>query len=183
MTWTERLQTERLVLRRPVHGDAAAVFDEYARDREVTRYLTWRPHATLDDTRSFLLRCDDGWDSGTDLTWALSFAGNDHVIGMIGLRPRGHKPDIGYVLSRRYWGQGLMPEAAAALVHMAFRDPSVYRVWALCDVENRASARVMEKVGMTHEGILRRWIVHPNVSPHPRDVHCYALVRNAGGAP
>jgi hypothetical protein len=53
----------------------------------------------------------------------------------------------------------------------------IFRVWALCDVDNLASARVMEKVGMQREGILRRWILHPNLSDEPRDVYCYSVVK------
>lgn len=96
---------------------------------------------------------------------------------MVGVRPRGHKLDVGYVLARPYWGRGLMSEACAAVVDIAFSDPAVHRVWAVCDVDNHASTRVMEKAGMTREGVLRRWIVHPNVSSQPRDVYCYARVR------
>jgi ribosomal-protein-alanine N-acetyltransferase len=181
MLWPERLVTDRLVLRRPVADDAAALFEEYARDAEVTRYLTWRPHARLDDTQAFLARCESGWKAESDLTWALTFPDADRLIGMIGLRPRGHMADIGYVLARPYWGHGLMPEAGRAILDVALGDPAVHRVWAVCDVENRASARVMEKIGMTHEGMLRRWIVHPNISTLPRDVHCYARIRDNGG--
>lgn len=53
--------------------------------------------------------------------------------------------------------------------------PGVHRVCAYCDVDNAASARVMEKVGMVHEGTLRRWAIHPNVSDSPRDVLVYVV--------
>jgi [ribosomal protein S5]-alanine N-acetyltransferase len=182
MHWPERFQTERLVLRRPTAGDARAIFEEYAQDAEVSRYLMWRPHSDLDETIAFLARCQIGWDGGNDLSWAITLAGDDRTVGMIGARPRGHMADIRYVLARRLWGQGIVAEAARAVVKTALRDPSVHRVWAVCDVENRASARVLEKVGMTHEGVLRKWIVHPNISPSPRDVHCYARLRSDGGA-
>jgi [ribosomal protein S5]-alanine N-acetyltransferase len=181
MIWPERFVTDRLVLRRPVASDAPVLFEEYAQDPTVTRHLTWRPHARLDESRSYLARCEAGWNSGTDLTWALTLAGSDRLIGMIALRPRGHMADIGYVLARAHWGKGLMSEAGRAIVDWALGNPAVHRVWAVCDIENRASARVMEKLGMTHEGVLRRWIVHPNISPLPRDVHCYARVRETAG--
>jgi len=48
---------------------------------------------------------------------------------------------------------------------------------AVCDVENIASARVMEKAGLSREGVLRRWLVHPNLGPEPRDCYGYARVR------
>jgi [ribosomal protein S5]-alanine N-acetyltransferase len=176
--WPDSLTTERLLLRPPVDADASAVFERYARDPDVTRHLTWRPHTSPSETRDFLAHCRAGWESGSDLTWALTLrGGDDRPIGMIGLRPRGFKPDLGYVLAKPYWGQGLMTEAGRAIVSLAFSDPGVHRVWAVCDVENRASSRVLEKLGLTREGVLRRWIIHPNVSDEPRDCFCYARVR------
>ena len=182
MKWPERIQTERLVLRRPVADDARAIFEEYAQDAEVSRYVMWRPHSDISETIAFLARCQTGWDLGSDIAWAITLTGDDRLVGMIAVRPRGHMADIGYVLARRLWGRGIVAEAARAIVDAALRDPKIYRVWAVCDVENRASARVMEKIGMTHEAVLRKWIIHPNVSPAPRDVHCYARLRSDGGA-
>jgi RimJ/RimL family protein N-acetyltransferase len=67
-----------------------------------------------------------------------------------------------------------MTEALSAAVAWARTMPRIRRVWAVCDVDNRASARVMEKAGLVFEGVLRRWAVHPNISPVPRDCTCYA---------
>ncbi|HEV2121292.1 MAG TPA: GNAT family protein, partial [Chloroflexota bacterium] len=64
-----------------------------------------------------------------------------------------------------------------APVAWALSEPSVHRVWATCDVENTASRRVLEKLGFELEGTLRRWAVHPNISPMPRDSHCYSRIR------
>ena len=177
MSWPESLRTDRLVLRRPVDADAIAIFDGYAQDPEVVRYLMWRPHASIEQTRAYLGIVQHGWDSATELTWAITRRGEDRLIGMIAARPRGFKCDLGYVLARAYWGQGVVAEAGRAVVDLALADPGVYRVWAVCDVDNRASVRVMEKLGMQREGVLRRWVVHPNISPEPRDSLCYARVR------
>jgi RimJ/RimL family protein N-acetyltransferase len=70
-----------------------------------------------------------------------------------------------------------MPEAARAIVDWGLSQNAIFRIWALCDVDNLASARVMEKIGMEKEGILRRCIIHPNVSDDPRDVYCYSMVK------
>ncbi len=96
---------------------------------------------------------------------------------MVACRPEGHKAELGYVLARSYWGNGYMTEAVSAVVDWLLSVPEVHRVWAVCDTANLASARVMEKVGMTREGILKRWTVHPNVSSEPRDCFVYARVR------
>jgi RimJ/RimL family protein N-acetyltransferase len=70
-----------------------------------------------------------------------------------------------------------MTEAVKRLIATAFEDAAVYRVWAVCDVDNLASARVMEKSGMQREGLLRRWSIHPTIGAEPRDSFCYSIVR------
>jgi len=70
-----------------------------------------------------------------------------------------------------------MSEALGALVNWVSAQPGIYRLWALCDVENIASARVMEKVGMQREGVLHRLLIHPAVSDKPRGCYCYALAK------
>ena len=99
------------------------------------------------------------------------------LIGMIGLKVDGHKAELGYVLARAYWNTGYMTEAARAVVKWALEQKGIYRVWAVCDVENQPSARVMEKIGMQREGVLRRWIMHPNRSDEPRDCYCYSMTK------
>ena len=183
MNWPESITTDRLTLRPPVETDARAIFDGYAQDSAVVRYLIWRPHTHIGETHEYLAHCRAGWDTRSDFTWALTLHGDDRLIGMIGLRPHGHKPDLGYVLAKAYWGRDLMTEAGRAIVRLAFSDPTVYRVWATCDVDNSASSRVLEKLGMTREGVLRRWTFHPNVGDEPRDSYCYARVRPSGAPP
>jgi ribosomal-protein-alanine N-acetyltransferase len=106
---------------------------------------------------------------------------DDRPFGMVELRPGGHRAEIGYVLARPWWGRGLMTEAARAVVEWALDQPAIYRVWAVTDVDNVGSARVLEKVGMDREGLLRSWLIHPSLSAEPRDCWCYARVRPRTG--
>ncbi len=96
---------------------------------------------------------------------------------MIEVRFEGHRADFGYVLGRAHWGLGYMSEALGTLVAWALSLPEIRRAQAFCDIDNHASARVMEKAGMRFEGVLHRWSVHPNISPEPRDCRVYAKVR------
>jgi RimJ/RimL family protein N-acetyltransferase len=176
MTPPEVFETERLVLRRPRLDDAEAIFANYAHDPEVTRYLTWAPHLDVSQTRAFMASCLAAWEAGTAYEWALTRHGDDTVIGMVALRLNGHKADLGYVLARAYWGQGLVTEAVQAVVDWACAQPEIYRVWAVCDVHNPASARVMEKVGMVYEGTLKRWTHRPG-NDVPSDCLCYAKTK------
>lgn len=93
------------------------------------------------------------------------------------MHPRGFKVALGYVLAKAYWGKGYMTEAAQTIADWAMAQPEIYRVWAVCDADNPASARVMEKIGMTFEGRMRRDIVHPNISEEPQDTLVYAIVK------
>jgi RimJ/RimL family protein N-acetyltransferase len=178
----ERFETERLRLHPPATEDAAAIFATYARDPEVTRYLTWRPHTSPDDTLEFLKYCADGWVKSGPFTWVITLRESGRLAGAIELRPQGHRVELGYVLGRAYWGRGLMTEAVRAVTDWALAQADIYRVWAVCDVANHASARVLEKAGMQREGLLRAWSLHPNAGTAPRDCWCYARAKEAEGA-
>jgi ribosomal-protein-alanine N-acetyltransferase len=177
-----RLETKRLRLRlrRHVLGDAAEIFEMYARDPEVARYVTWRPHARVRTVREVLRGRAAAWRVGTAFSWAVTLREGGNVVGNVEARPAGHRVELGYVLARACWGRGLMTEAAGAVAEWALAQPGVWRLWAVCDVDNAPSARVLEKIGMTREGRLRAWTVHPNVSAAPRDCWCSARVREAG---
>ena len=174
------LETERLRLRPHVMADAAAIFATYAQDAAVARYTTWRPHESLGATREFLRRCALARKQGKAFPWAITLRDDGRLIGNIETRPDGHRVELGYVLARAYWGRGFMSEAVRAVTAWALAQPDIHRVWAVCDVENHASARVLEKTGMEREGLLRRWMPHPNVSATPRDCWCYARVKATG---
>jgi RimJ/RimL family protein N-acetyltransferase len=171
----ESLETERLRLRKPALEDAEAIFRQYAQDIDVTRYVSWSTHRTINDTRDFLLSCLSAWKERKSFQWAIVQKSDNQLLGMISARVETHKWELGYVLARPYWGRGYMTEVVKALIEWAFKQSDIYRVWAVCDVDNLASARVMEKAGMTREGTLRRWSVHPNVSAEPRDSFCYSI--------
>jgi ribosomal-protein-alanine N-acetyltransferase len=173
----ESIETERLRLRRPQIDDAQTLFDTYTQDAEVTRFLAWRPHTSVEETRGFLERCESVWSTGEAYPYVIERRENGEVLGMIEMRIQGHSAGLGYVLAKKYWGQGLMSEAAQALVDWALSQPEIYRVFAFCDTENIGSARVMEKAGMQREGRLRRYFVHPNLGNEPRDVYMYAKVK------
>jgi len=173
----KRFLTARLELRPPQMEDAPAVFENWAQDVAVTRNMTWLPHEEIQTTQLVLRRMIDAWEQGTRFPYVILETQSQQLIGMIELRPEEHQAEIGYVLARFCWGKGYMPEAARALVQWALSQPQVYRVYATTSVENLQSQRVMEKIGMTREGLLRRHVIHPAISPEPIDSYLYAIVR------
>jgi len=174
----ERIETERLILRRCGMSDARPIFEAYAQDEEVTRFMTWRPHTNIRQTKTYLKTMVEAWDEGTEFTWVILLK-NHSLIGAIGCRMMQFKAEAGYVLARPSWNNGYATEAFRALVNWLIAQPEIYRVGAVCDIENPASARVMEKAGMQREGVLRRWIMHPQMSDSPRDCYCYSIVKRA----
>ena len=177
MELSEQIETERLLLRKPRMDDAPAIFSAYAQDLEVTRYMTWRPHKNVRETYRIVELMLKLWDEGEAYSYVITLRNSDSAIGMIAMHPDGFKVAIGYVLARQYWNKGYTTEAALAVTNWLLKQPDIYRVFATCDIENPASARVMEKVGMQCEGVLRRYIVHPNISDEPRDSYMYAIVK------
>jgi RimJ/RimL family protein N-acetyltransferase len=168
-------QTARLILRPIASADARRIFDGYAQDPDVTRFLTWRPHTRIEQTEAYVARCIE---ADSSRTYVLTKRSNGKLIGAFDLRNSGRfRVGCGYVLAQSSWGQGLMTEALTEVVCWALSQPDIWRIGDVCDVENHASARVMEKAGLTCEGVARRWIMHPNVSDEPRDCFSYAKVK------
>lgn len=171
-------ETSRYRLRRVTAEDAKAIFDSYATDAKVTRFLGWKPHTSVLDTAAFLQAAASEWDQGKGFpVVAFHRQHPDELIGMFHPVLIGHRVSYGYVLRASAWGKGCASEVMTWLVDHALSHPAIFRVEAFCDVDNPASARVMEKAGMTCEGILRRYFRHPNISDDPRDCVIYSKVR------
>ena len=156
MTAPERTwETSRLLAKPASVADAQVVFADYASDPAVAKYTTWTPHRSVADTKAFLSRCERVWIGGSAFPWSLWAKQGGVFVGLIEVRVRASAADLGYALARRWWRQGLMSEAVTAMVKWALAQPMIYRVWATCDVDNVASARLLERVGMEREGVLR----------------------------
>lgn len=163
---------QRVILRGPRLDDAEELFASVASDREVTRYMSWTPHRDVDETRRVITEL---FNVGAELNWLIQRRDTREIIGTCGFRPVGaHSREFGYCLGRRWWGQGLIPEVARLLIAEMESNPKVYRISAICHVDNTRSARVLEKSGLSLEGRLVRHTVFPNISPEPLDVLQYA---------
>ena len=173
----EQIETERLTLRKPRMDDALAVFNGWVQDSEVTHFLTWRPHENIGQTEAMLTKAIAAWNGDARFPYMITLRESGDVIGMIDPRIEGHRMELGYVMNKTYQGKGYMTEAARAVIRWAFQQPNIYRVYATTSVDNIASQRVMEKADMQREGLLRKYIVHPNISDEPCDSYIYAIVK------
>jgi RimJ/RimL family protein N-acetyltransferase len=173
----ELIETSRLQLRRPTADDAEAIVTRYASDREVTRYVGWPRHASVDDTRAFLAFSESLWGRWPAGPYLILSRDDGRLLGSTGLIfETPSRAATGYVLARDAWGRGFATEALGAMVDLAGKT-GVLRLYALCHHAHRASARVLEKADFSREGTLRRYAEFPNLSPGaPQDVLCYSRI-------
>lgn len=155
---TKRLETDRLILRQFKIEDAEDMYNNWTTDAEVTRFLTWSPHPDINFTKGLL----EGWigkySEPTWYNWAIELKETGEVIGNISVvkfNERIEAADIGYCMGKAWWGNGIMPEALRAVIAYLFEAVGLNRVAACHDVNNPKSGRVMQKAGMTKEGVLR----------------------------
>jgi [ribosomal protein S5]-alanine N-acetyltransferase len=173
----ETLETPHLLLRVPLLSDVDSIFQKYAQDEEVTKFLVWKPHVNINLTKEFVHRCIKCWQDKIAFPWVVVRKVDNELVGMIELRIDNYRTDLGYVIAREYWGNGYATEITKTVIKWAITQESIFRVWATCDIENLASARVLEKAGMQREGVLRRFMIHPNISDEPRDCYSYSFVK------
>lgn len=154
------IRTERLVLRAVKTSDDSDMF-EYSSDPEVPQYLLWAPHSTIEYTREQLRRIKQEYRIGKYYDWAIEISDGEHkgkMIGTCGFTSfdfRNNSAEVGYVLNRRFWGKGIAPEALDAVISFGFDELILRRIEAKFILGNENSRRVMEKCGMTFEGVLR----------------------------
>ena len=173
----ERLETARLILRKPRLDDAEAIFARYASDAEVVRYVGWPRHDRVEATRAFLEFSDAEWERAPAGPYLAESRERGGVIGSTGLLfETPFRAATGYVFARDAWGRGYATEALNAMVDVA-RSVGVVRLYALCHADHTPSAHVLEKCGFTREAVLRRYAEFPNLAgDEPCDTACYSLI-------
>jgi ribosomal-protein-alanine N-acetyltransferase len=152
------ITTDRLVLRDFVPDDWREVH-EYAVDPAVYKFMPWGPNSE-EETREFVSRAIEKASRPVRLCYELAVTLRDggKLIGGAGIRAANESfgsADMGYCLRHDAWGLGHGTEVARALIGFGFGTLGLHRIWATCDTENRASAAVLEKSGMTLEGVMR----------------------------
>ncbi|MEO7245610.1 MAG: GNAT family N-acetyltransferase [Rubrivivax sp.] len=169
----------RASLRRVSLQDGAALFLA-ADDAEVMRYMDWPRPRGADEVAAYLEGAVARWDEGLEFVWAMVDRSTQAVVGTVSCRPQAHAADFGFLLARAHWGRGLAAEAAVWVTTWLAQQPGIFRVWATADAENRRSRQLLERLGLTFEGILRQATVRPNIGAAPRDTALYARTRGAG---
>ena len=155
---TQLIETDRLILRKFQLDDAEQMYNNWAKDPEHTKYVTWKAHENIDETRQIVSEWVSGYKDPNYYRWVISLKDNSCVIGdisVIDLFEENECCEIGYIISKKYWNMGFMTEALHAVLKFLFKEVGFHRIQLRHDIDNPASGMVMQKNGLKHEGIIR----------------------------
>lgn len=156
---TITIETERLILRRLTLEDAPVVFENWAKDPEVTKFLTWTPHQSVADTEAVLTEWVSLYEKIDYYHWAIAMKENPETpigtIGAVRVDEKSNLAHMGYCIGKEWWNRGITSEALAALIQFFFTRVGLNRVESRHDPNNASSGKVMQKCGMQYEGTHR----------------------------
>lgn len=152
------IKTDRLLLRKFNTSDTEAIFSAWTSDERVAKYTSWNAHKSIEDTKAYVEYMTNKTEL-SDYNWIIEL--DNKIIGSINVCYSNDQSEIvglAYVLAHDYWGKGYMTEAAKAVINFLFNDVNYRKIIAGCDSKNIGSARVLEKIGMKREAVLREHI-------------------------
>jgi len=156
---TIKLSTSRLLLRPLQLADADRMFLGWATDMEVVKYLSWKPHLSVDETKRIISYWMSNYPDPKFYIWGIQVK-QGPLIGTISIHSIHdgfERGEVGYALAKPYWNQGYATEALQAIVDYAFDTVAFNRLEAHHSIYNPASGAVLIKAGFQHEGVLRQF--------------------------
>ncbi|WP_057915523.1 GNAT family N-acetyltransferase [Peribacillus muralis] len=169
------LATERLVLRELIEEDAPNILKCFS-SADVLRYYGQKPLTSIDQVKQIVRNFSKNYDDKNGMKWGIERKGTDGIIGTIGFQDwsQEHKrADISYALFSEHWGQGYASEAVREVISYGFNELGLMRIGAVVFIENKASSKVLAKLGFKREGLLRNYMYQNNV---PFDANIYSLL-------
>ncbi|CCN49651.1 putative Acyl-CoA N-acyltransferase [Vibrio nigripulchritudo MADA3029] len=164
---TTKIETERLILRALSENDAQDLYDIFS-DHQVMKYWNCAPWDGLDVATQFIKTSRESMNNNKELTLGIYLKDSGNLLGKImlfNLEQESRRAEIGFGISRNFWGKGLVFEAASALIEYAFNSLELRRIEAEIDPLNVASGNALERLGFVKEGLLRqRWEIGGVVS-------------------
>lgn len=159
---TKRLETKRLILRKFTMDDVEGVYNNFATDKETTKYLSWEPHKDISETTELISRWISEYENGT-YYWAVELKETGEVIGSISgmnIDTKNSIITLGYCYGSKYWNKGYGTEVLRKVLEYLLLEAKFYLVEAYHSSENPASGRIMQKAGMKYDGTLRERRLH-----------------------
>lgn len=156
---TKTLETERLILRKFKGEDASDLFNNWANDSNVTKYLTWPTHENLDTSKYVIGLWLNEYSNSDHYNWCIELKEDGQAIGsisVVSIDENVEAVEIGYCIGKEYWDKGIVTEAFLSIIKFLFEEVDVKRIVAKHDTNNPASGAVMKKCGLKFEGVNRK---------------------------
>lgn len=176
---TVTLETERLILRKFKIEDAENMYNNWASDPEVCKYLSWNYHKDVEETKEIVKMWINNYENNF-YQWVVELKETHEIIGSIGavnVREKDLNVEIGYCYGKKYWNKGYGSEALKKIIEFFIKECGCHLVEAMYMSDNPASGKVMEKVGMTKETSLRDRIVNKETDKL-NDLIVYSITKN-----
>ena len=151
------LSTERTQLRKVAWEDAEDLF-AYGSDPDVSRFVGWDTHQSIADAEAYIAATLEKYEQGGLADWAIEHRRDRKFIGTVGFlfwETHEAAAEIGYVMAKPYWGQGIMTEVVREVMRFGWDSMGLNRIQAHTEAENLGSRRVLDKCGLQYEGRLR----------------------------
>ena len=159
--------------------DVQDLFGGWTSQPDISKYLQFRLHSSIDETENFAAAAVEQMRCGSKAYYTINtLTMNGDVAGIFSIEAEDDvRLKVGFITFRRFQRRGFALSALKLALEWGFSVPAIHRIYALSDTENTGSIRTLERAGLTREGTLKSFGVHPNISPSPRDVFIYASVR------
>lgn len=152
---TKTIFTERLKLRPFTADDADIMFDNWASDDVVTKYLPWDSHSSIDITKQLLLEWVNSYKNPDFYQWCIEYNGEAiGSISVIEIDEESKTCEIGYCIGKRWWNQGITSEALFAIRNYLIDEVGFKHLWAWHHINNPNSGRVLQKCGFEKTAIV-----------------------------
>ena len=173
---TQILEKNRLILRLFHSEDAESCLNNWAADPNVFRWISMEVQSQK-EIEEWLSGAEEVYKSLETYYWAIVEKVSGKVIGEIyadDFSNRNNRCEVSWKIGSRFWSRGYMTEAAQAVLQFLLKEVGVHRIQAKCCMKNIASERVMQKLGMQKEGILKDYFLGKD--GHYEDVVMYSLL-------
>ena len=176
---TIMLETDRLILRRLEISDAEAMFNNWCNDDDVTRHLPWQTHENIEVTRAVLAMWLKDYNNSYVYRWIVILKDGNKPIGTVDVvnKDIDNKVfELGHCYSKETWGKGIATEVFNKVISFLFDEVAVEVIIAKHNENNPASGKVMQKVNMKYDGILRSRVIDKTTKERVGLV-CYSITR------
>jgi len=171
-------ETERLYLQACEYEHAHALFRNYTSDVLSSEYLQREPHHSISQAQGFIkFWGSESWRENDKYAWSLINKIDNQAYGLLILIIENDRADIHFGLSHKMWKKSYMTEAALKIMNWIKNETSIQEVFTVCDLENTASIKLLEKIGLKKIKMLENYIKLPSKGETMRDVWLYSWLR------